>query len=109
MLDRMLDSGVESVFPRAARWLQVGVMFIDHALVKLAVGLIKTYRLFLSPWIGQNCRFYPTCSRYAEEAFLAHGCWRGLLLTLKRLGRCHPGSAGGVDEVPERETCRSCG
>ena len=64
------------------------------------VGLIRAYRLFLSGWLGGQCRFYPTCSRYAEEAILEHGAIRGSAMAAWRLARCGPFTAGGVDHVP---------
>jgi len=68
-------------------------------LLGFCIGL---YRRFLSPLMRQNCRFHPTCSAYALEAIRVHGAVRGTLLAVKRLGRCHPWSAGGVDQVPAR-------
>ncbi len=65
--------------------------------------LIRAYRLFFSPWIGQQCRFHPTCSAYAIEAIRRHGAVRGAWLAAKRLGRCHPWHEGGIDPVPERK------
>lgn len=50
--------------------------------------------------LGQNCRFYPSCSAYAEEALVVHGVGRGLWLAIRRLARCHPFHPGGVDHVP---------
>lgn len=67
---------------------------------RLAVGGIRLYQWTLSPWLGRQCRFYPTCSQYAAQAIETHGALRGTLLSLKRLGRCHPFHAGGVDLVP---------
>jgi putative membrane protein insertion efficiency factor len=64
------------------------------------VWLLRGYQLMLSPLLGQNCRFYPTCSNYAIEALRIHGAARGSLLALRRIGRCHPWNAGGVDPVP---------
>jgi putative membrane protein insertion efficiency factor len=67
------------------------------------IALIKVYQWTLSPLLGGQCRFHPTCSRYAEEAFREHGLWRGGRLTVLRLVRCHPFSKGGYDPVPVRE------
>ncbi|MFZ5757275.1 MAG: membrane protein insertion efficiency factor YidD [Pseudomonadota bacterium] len=64
------------------------------------IALVKLYRLTLSPVIGQHCRFTPTCSLYSIEALETHGALRGSVLTLKRLGRCHPWCEGGYDPVP---------
>lgn len=63
---------------------------------------IHAYRLFLSPWLGRNCRFAPTCSEYALKALEVHGAVRGSWLTIKRLLRCRPGGGEGYDPVPER-------
>lgn len=61
---------------------------------------IRAYRLLLSPWIGHGCRFQPTCSVYALESLDRHGAGRGLMLTLRRLSRCHPWGGSGFDPVP---------
>ena len=66
----------------------------------LLIFLIRAYRLLLSPWFGSQCRFYPSCSVYAEEAMRSHGAGKGLYLTLARLGKCHPWHVGGHDPVP---------
>jgi putative membrane protein insertion efficiency factor len=67
---------------------------------RMLLASIGAYRLFLSPFFGQHCRFHPTCSAYAIEAIETHGPWRGSWLALRRLGRCHPLNEGGVDWVP---------
>jgi uncharacterized protein len=67
------------------------------------VALIDAYRYLLSPWIGQHCRFDPTCSRYAREAIILHGPLRGPWLAMLRLLKCHPWHPGGCDPVPGRE------
>lgn len=64
------------------------------------LGLIRLYRVTLSGWLGGQCRFYPTCSRYAEDAIRLHGATRGTLMTAWRIARCGPFTAGGVDHVP---------
>ncbi|MGJ9419317.1 membrane protein insertion efficiency factor YidD [Massilia sp. CMS3.1] len=66
----------------------------------LLIWIVRAYRLVLSPMLGQNCRFYPSCSSYAIEALQTHGALRGSWLAARRLGRCHPWNEGGVDPVP---------
>jgi len=66
----------------------------------LLIGLVKGYRLLLSPWLGSSCRFEPTCSAYSLQALQNHGAAAGSYLTLARLARCHPWCAGGADPVP---------
>ena len=62
---------------------------------------LRAYKLTLSPLIGRQCRFVPTCSEYAAEALIGHGPWRGSALAVKRLCRCHPwGGGSGYDPVP---------
>jgi len=63
-------------------------------------GLIRLYRYFVSPMLGPNCRFYPSCSCYAEEALEHHGVVRGSYLAARRILRCHPWHPGGYDPVP---------
>ncbi len=67
----------------------------------LLIGLVKGYRLLLSPWLGSSCRFEPTCSRYALGALESHGAATGTYLTIARLARCHPWCDGGLDPVPQ--------
>lgn len=66
----------------------------------LLIGLVKGYRLLLSPWLGSVCRFEPTCSVYSLQALQRHGAAAGCYLTLARVARCHPWCAGGSDPVP---------
>jgi putative membrane protein insertion efficiency factor len=66
----------------------------------LLIGLVKGYRLLLSPWLGSGCRFEPTCSAYSLQALQQHGAAAGSYLTLRRLVRCHPWCEGGLDPVP---------
>jgi putative membrane protein insertion efficiency factor len=65
-------------------------------------ALIRLYRYFLSPMLGPSCRFYPSCSEYADEALRCHGAARGAWLTAKRIACCHPWHPGGFDPVPGR-------
>jgi len=67
----------------------------------LLKAFIRLYQLVLSPFIGQHCRFHPSCSNYAMEAIETHGALRGSMLAVRRLSRCHPWHAGGLDPVPE--------
>jgi putative membrane protein insertion efficiency factor len=73
----------------------------DELVIRAAlIGMVKAYRLLLSPWLGSACRFTPTCSAYALQALEQHGAAAGSYLTLARLARCHPWCAGGIDDVP---------
>ena len=67
---------------------------------RLFLGMIRLYQILLSPWTGRCCRFHPTCSRYAYEAVSRYGALKGAGLSLKRILRCHPWHAGGMDPVP---------
>jgi len=63
--------------------------------------LVRVYQVFLSPFFGGACKFYPSCSRYGYEAIAKHGAWRGSVLAVKRLLRCRPFTKGGFDPVPD--------
>ena len=65
-----------------------------------AVKLIALYRRLLSPLLGDNCRYRPTCSEYAQDALRIHGLRRGGWMAIRRIGRCHPWREGGYDPVP---------
>lgn len=67
----------------------------------LLLFLVRAYIVFLSPFFGGACKFYPSCSNYAREAIERHGARRGTVLALKRLLRCHPFTRGGIDLVPD--------
>jgi putative membrane protein insertion efficiency factor len=71
-------------------------------LVDLITLPIRFYRLFISPLIPSRCRYTPTCSEYALEALHIHGPFRGLWLSIKRIGRCHPWGSHGYDPVPDK-------
>ena len=68
---------------------------------RTSIFLIKGYQYLLSPLLGNNCRFHPSCSCYASEAVEHHGVIKGGYLTLRRLIKCHPFHAGGYDPVPQ--------
>ncbi len=67
----------------------------------LILLLLAAYRKAISPFLPPACRFYPSCSAYAETALRRHGAARGSWLTLRRLSRCHPLHPGGIDPVPD--------
>ena len=67
---------------------------------KVLIGVITLYRLFLSPLLGTNCRFQPSCSAYGIEAITRHGALKGGWLTVRRISKCHPWGASGYDPVP---------
>jgi putative membrane protein insertion efficiency factor len=69
-------------------------------MTRLLQFLIRAYQLLLSPFLGNHCRFTPSCSQYASEAIGRYGAWRGGWLAIKRIGRCHPFCDGGYDPVP---------
>ena len=73
---------------------------VSRAVVRLAVLLIRIYQAVASPLVGGHCRFAPSCSEYAREAFERHGLARGFGLAARRLARCHPLGASGYDPVP---------
>lgn len=69
----------------------------------IALALIKTYQTYISPLLGNNCRFNPTCSSYAKEAIIRFGFVKGSWLASKRILKCHPLNAGGDDPVPTKK------
>ena len=76
---------------------------IIDVIVKCLILIIRTYQYLLSPLVGQSCRFHPSCSFYAIDAFKIHGLTYGCYLTLRRLFRCHPWCQGGLDPIPEKK------
>ncbi|MEE1885463.1 membrane protein insertion efficiency factor YidD [Pedobacter flavus] len=73
---------------------------LNSFLSAILLGLIKLYQWFISPLLGSNCRFTPTCSQYGLEAIKKHGPFKGFWLTIKRIGRCNPWGSHGHDPVP---------
>ncbi len=81
------------ILRKLARWL-------GSACVTAALVLIRSYQAWVRPNLVGSCKFCPSCSDYAAEALQLHGVWRGGRLAVRRLARCHPFSAGGIDPVP---------
>ncbi|MGB8542547.1 MAG: membrane protein insertion efficiency factor YidD [Candidatus Acidiferrales bacterium] len=77
--------------------------------VWVSLALVQFYRTFLSHFFGGACKFYPSCSKYAQEAIARHGARRGIVLALKRLGRCRPFTEGGFDPVPDIQEAETSG
>jgi len=73
---------------------------IGRVLAWPLLGLVRIYRYAISPLLGANCRYQPTCAAYAEEALRKYGAFKGGWLALKRIGRCHPWGGSGYDPVP---------
>ncbi len=74
---------------------------------KLVIALIKCYQFAMSPFLGNNCRFYPGCSEYARIAIERFGLIRGIGMALYRLLRCHPWCQGGYDPVPKNSESKT--
>ncbi len=77
---------------------------IGRSIVVCLLVLVRAYQLMISPFTRPRCRFQPTCSEYARQALEEHGLAQGLRLSVKRFGRCHPLSDGGLDLVPKPKT-----
>ena len=72
-------------------------------LSKLLIGLVRLYQKYLSPLLGSNCRYTPTCSEYMIEAIRIHGAIKGTWMGLCRIARCNPFGGSGYDPVPPRK------
>lgn len=75
-------------------------MMLKKGLKTVVILLIKIYQKAVSPWTPATCRYNPTCSSYSIDAFQKHGLWKGFVLTIKRIGSCHPWGGSGYDPVP---------
>tara|TARA_B100001996_G_C18472654_1_gene520624 strand:- start:500 stop:724 length:225 start_codon:yes stop_codon:yes gene_type:complete len=73
---------------------------LKKGLKAVVILLIKFYQKAVSPWSPASCRYTPTCSSYSIDAFQKHGLWKGFVLTIKRIGSCHPWGGSGYDPVP---------
>ncbi|GAB2711754.1 membrane protein insertion efficiency factor YidD [Halomonas garicola] len=76
------------------------IRLLQRCLTAVLVGLVRVYQWVISPVLGPRCRFWPSCSAYTVEALQVHGPLKGGAMAVKRMGRCHPGSDGGIDPVP---------
>ncbi len=70
---------------------------------KFLISIIRFYQIFISPLIGNNCRYHPTCSEYFIESLKIHGPIKGTILGVKRISKCHPWGGKGFDPVPGKE------
>ena len=77
---------------------------LDNFILLIVVAFIKTYRYLISPFLPQTCRFHPSCSEYALEAYENFGFWRGSYLSAKRILKCNPFHSGGFDPVNRKST-----
>lgn len=73
------------------------------------IVVLKGYRAIISPWYGQVCRYFPSCSAYALESVTVYGAVKGTILSVRRLASCHPWSPGGIDHVPPHPHRPLCG
>ncbi|MDT0295460.1 membrane protein insertion efficiency factor YidD [Mesonia ostreae] len=78
-------------------------MKVQKILIAPFLGIIKVYQNYISPLTPASCRFQPTCSSYAKEAFKTHGLFKGIFLSVKRIARCHPWGESGYDPVPPKD------
>ena len=92
-----------------ARRVAVAVLGVLRSLPRLVlIALLRVYQTVISPMTGPTCRYYPSCSHYALVAVQRHGAVRGTWLAGRRLLRCHPWAAGGVDDVPPTRHSPTC-
>ena len=75
---------------------------INRIIIEIPVTLIRIYQFLVSPLLGQNCRFTPSCSQYSIESLRQHGIMYGLYLSIKRIGKCHPWGGHGYDPLPTK-------
>lgn len=76
---------------------------LQKIFIIILIKLIRFYQVALSPWLGKNCRYQPTCSQYMLEALKVYGLYKGVFLGIKRILSCHPWGGSGYDPVPYKE------
>lgn len=74
--------------------------WLTRVSARFLLWVIGAYRRFISPHTAPSCRFYPSCSAYAEQAVKRYGPWRGGIMAIRRVARCHPWNPGGYDPLP---------
>jgi len=94
---------VDLIFDFSAIFVSVNLKMLNRILTFPFVVLIKFYQFFISPWLGKNCRYEPTCSHYTLEALKVHGFFKGSWLAIKRISSCHPWGGEGYDPVPPKK------
>lgn len=97
---RALRARVVGGLDRLPRWARCALLILWRTPQYVLIALISVWRLVVSPLYGPTCKYYPSCSAYGLEAVRRHGAVRGTGLTIWRLLRCNPWSAGGIDDVP---------
>ena len=75
---------------------------INKLIIQILIKVIKIYQFFISPILGQNCRYLPTCSEYSIQSFQQFGIVKGFVLSIKRISKCHPWGNHGYDPVPKK-------
>jgi putative membrane protein insertion efficiency factor len=85
---------------KSSSWIAAVGLVLWHFPRNILIAILKLYRRFISPSYGQVCRFFPSCSAYALEAVTIHGAVKGSFFAARRIVRCHPWNAGGIDPVP---------
>lgn len=91
----------------AVRIENIWKLLAVRPLTALLLAPIRLYQKFISPLFGPRCRYYPSCSKYAQQAITTHGPVKGILLATGRILRCHPWTAGGIDPIPNKGSWRS--
>ena len=91
---------MKQIFSKLSAATSAGYRVVSRAFASVALLLIAFYQKAISPFLPPSCRFYPTCSQYADEAIRKHGFWRGAGLAVRRISKCHPFNPGGIDPVP---------